>query len=66
VVDEQLVLFMQGDLKFPMIPIGDDHFLVEGSEGVLVTFDRDESGAVVAASSHHHGIEERYPRNLKM
>ena len=66
VVDRTLVLFMAEDLHVPMIPIGGDSFLVEGSEGVLVKFYRDEPGEVVAASSHHHGIVERFPRKPTM
>ena len=59
---EHLVLLMGGDLEIPMIAIGDDRFVLDGMEGVLVTFERNESGDVVAAVSLHEGVEERHPQ----
>ena len=52
-MDGHLVLLMGGNLEFPLIPIGDDRFLVEAMENVLVRFDRDEAGVVIAADSFH-------------
>ena len=50
-----------GNLEIPMIAIGDDRFVLDGMEGVLVTFERNEKGEVVAAVSLHDGVEERHP-----
>jgi hypothetical protein len=62
VMDGHLVLLMGGSTEFPMIPIGDDRFLIDAIEEVLVRFERDEAGAVIAANSFHDGMKERYPR----
>jgi hypothetical protein len=62
VVEGTLALYMQEDHTVPMTPIGDDAFLIEGTGEVLVRFERDAEGTVVSATSHHHGIEERFPR----
>jgi hypothetical protein len=59
--DENLVLLFGGNLEIPMIAIGDDRFVLDGMEGVLVTFERNERGDVVAAVSLHEGVEERHP-----
>jgi len=59
--DEQLVLLMGGNLEIPMIAIGEDRFVLDGMEEVLVTFERNANGEVVAAVSLHEGVEERHP-----
>jgi hypothetical protein len=61
VKDKNLVLLIGGNLEMPMIGIGDDRFVLDGMEEVLVTFERNENGDVVAATSLHDGIEERHP-----
>ena len=63
VIEEALVVYADQDLTLPMTPIGDDGFLVEGMGDVLVRFERNDDGEVIAVSSHHHGIEARYPRS---
>ena len=62
VKDGHMVLLMGGNLELPLIPIGDDRFLIEGIENVLVGFDRDEAGEVIAANSCHDGIQEHFSR----
>jgi hypothetical protein len=44
-----------------MIAIGEDRFVLDGMEEVLVTFERNANGDVVAAVSLHEGVEERHP-----
>jgi hypothetical protein len=61
VKDEHLILLLGGNLEIPMIAIGDDRFVLDGMDEVLVLFERNESGDVVAAVSLHDGVEERYP-----
>ena len=63
VIEEALVVYADQDLTLPMTPIGDDGFLVEGMGDVLVRFERNDDGEVIAVNSHHHGIEARYPRS---
>ena len=59
--DDRLVLLLGGNLEIPMIAIGDDRFVLDGMEEILVKFERNENGEVVAAVSLHEGVEERHP-----
>lgn len=61
----RLVLLIRGNLEFPMIPIGDDQFLLEALEEFLVTFERDEAGVVIGAISFHDGVKEHHVRRLE-
>jgi len=63
VIEEALVVYADQDLTLSMTPIGDDGFLIEGMGDVLVRFERNRDGEVIAVSSHHDGIEARYPRS---
>jgi hypothetical protein len=66
ILDGHLVGLRQGGFRARMVAIGDDRFLFEGIDGLLVSFERNTGGEVTAVVAHQpDGVEERYRREQR-